>query len=109
MESTGVFWIPLCELLEQRGLKPCVVNARHMKNVQGRRTDWHECQWIQFLHSVPLDSHGILRAVLDATWQRSKHRKPDDLVFTNANEGPINRRNLLRRHLKPNGQEASYS
>jgi transposase len=57
MESTGVFWIPLYELLEQRGLKPCVVNARHMKNVPGRRTDWHECQWIQFLHSV-----GLLRA-----------------------------------------------
>jgi integrase len=51
--------------------------------------------------SIPLDSHGILRSVLDATWQRSKHREPDDLVFTNANGGPINRRNLLRRHLKP--------
>lgn len=57
MESTGVFWIPLYEILEQRGLNPCVVNARHMKNVPGRRTDWHECQWIQFLHSV-----GLLRA-----------------------------------------------
>ena len=57
MESTGVFWIPLYEILEQRGLNPCVVNARHMKNVPGRRTDWHECQWIQFLHAV-----GLLRA-----------------------------------------------
>ena len=57
MESTGVFWIPLYEILEQRGLKPRVVNARHMKNVPGRRTDWHECQWIQFLHAV-----GLLRA-----------------------------------------------
>jgi transposase len=57
MESTGVYWIPLYEILEQRGLRPCVVNARHMKNVPGRRTDWHECQWIQFLHSV-----GLLRA-----------------------------------------------
>jgi len=34
-----------------------LVNARHMKNVPGRRTDWHECQWLQFLHSV-----GLLRA-----------------------------------------------
>jgi transposase len=57
MESTGVYWIPLYEILDQRGLQPCVVNARHMKNVPGRRTDWHECQWIQFLHSV-----GLLRA-----------------------------------------------
>ncbi len=51
--------------------------------------------------SIPLDSHGILRGVLDATWQRSKYRKPDDLVFTNKKGGPVNRRNLLRRHLKP--------
>ena len=51
--------------------------------------------------SIPLDSHGILRTVLDAAWQRSKYRKPEDLVFTNAKGGPVNRRNLLRRHLKP--------
>lgn len=54
MESTGVYWIPLFEMLEARGLKPHVVNARHMKNVPGRRTDWHDCQWIQYLHSVGL-------------------------------------------------------
>ena len=57
MESTGVYWIPLFEILDRRGLQPCVVNARHMQNVPGRRTDWHECQWIQFLHAV-----GLLRA-----------------------------------------------
>ena len=57
MESTGVYWIPLFEILQQRGIRPCLVNARHMKNVPGRRTDWHECQWLQFLHSV-----GLLRA-----------------------------------------------
>jgi len=44
MESTGVYWIPVAEILEARGVRPCVVNARHMKNVPGRRTDWHECQ-----------------------------------------------------------------
>ena len=57
MESTGVYWSSLYEILEQRGIRPCLVNARHMKNVPGRRTDWHECQWLQFLHSV-----GLLRA-----------------------------------------------
>ena len=57
MESTGVYWIPPYEVLEQHGIKPCLVDARGMKNVPGRRTDWHECQWIQFLHSV-----GLLRA-----------------------------------------------
>jgi len=51
--------------------------------------------------SIPLDSFGILRSVLESAWQRSKHRNPGDLVFTNARGGPINRRNLLRRQLKP--------
>ena len=57
MESTGVYWIPLYDILEAQGIKVCLVNARHMKNVPGRRTDWHECQWLQYLHSV-----GLLRA-----------------------------------------------
>jgi transposase len=57
MESTGVYWIPVYEILEAHGIRACVVNARHMRNVPGRRTDWHECQWIQFLHAV-----GLLRA-----------------------------------------------
>jgi transposase len=57
MESTGVYWIPVYDILQSRGVKPCLVDARHMKNVPGRRTDWHECQWIQFLHSV-----GLLRS-----------------------------------------------
>jgi len=57
MESTGVYWIPLYEILEAHGIRPCLTNARHMKNVPGRRTDWHECQWLQYLHSV-----GLLRA-----------------------------------------------
>src|SRR5439155_24717384 len=51
--------------------------------------------------SIPLDSFGILRSVLELLWQRSKHRNPGDLVFTNARGGPVNRRNLLRRQLKP--------
>lgn len=57
MESTGVYWIPPYDVLEQHGVKPCLVDAHGMKNVPGRRTDWHECQWLQFLHSV-----GLLRA-----------------------------------------------
>jgi transposase len=57
MESTGVYWIPLYDVLETKGIRPCLVDASHMKNVPGRRTDWHECQWLQYLHSV-----GLLRA-----------------------------------------------
>ena len=55
--------------------------------------------------SIPLDSFGILRAVLDAAWQRSKFRKPEDLVLTNRRGGPIHRRNLLRRQLKPTAKK----
>jgi transposase len=57
MESTGVYWIPLYQILSDHGIRTCLVNARHMKNVPGRRTDWHECQWLQYLHAS-----GLLRA-----------------------------------------------
>lgn len=57
MESTGVYWIPLFQILEERGFEVCLVNARHVKNVPGRRTDVSDCQWLQFLHSV-----GLLKA-----------------------------------------------
>ena len=54
MESTGVYWIPLYQLLEEAGLKVCLVNARHVKNVPGRKSDVRDCQWLQYLHSVGL-------------------------------------------------------
>lgn len=54
MESTGVYWIPVYEILEARGFQVNVVNARHVKNVPGRKTDIQDCQWIQGLHSVGL-------------------------------------------------------
>lgn len=54
MESTGVFWIPLYEILEERGFQVCLVNARHLKNVSGRKTDVLDCQWIQQLHTYGL-------------------------------------------------------
>jgi transposase len=54
MESTGVYWIPLFQLLETRGFDVCLVNARHVKNVPGRKTDVQDCQWLQYLHSVGL-------------------------------------------------------
>ena len=54
MESTGVYWIPLYEILEARGLDVVLVNARHVKNVPGRKSDVVDCQWLQQLHSVGL-------------------------------------------------------
>jgi transposase len=54
MESTGVYWVPLYDILEARGLEVCLVNARHLKNVSGRKTDVEDCQWIQQLHTYGL-------------------------------------------------------
>jgi transposase len=54
MESTGVYWIPIYEILEARGVEVYLVNARHLKHVPGRKSDWQDCQWIQRLHSLGL-------------------------------------------------------
>jgi len=54
MESTGVYWIPLFQILEAAGLQVCLVNARHCKNLPGRKTDVQDCQWLQQLHACGL-------------------------------------------------------
>ncbi|HZA24367.1 MAG TPA: IS110 family transposase [Dehalococcoidia bacterium] len=54
MEATGVYWIPLFQILEERGLEVCLVNARHVKHVPGRKSDVADCQWLQYLHAVGL-------------------------------------------------------
>src|SRR5215831_3612178 len=57
MESTGVYWIPLFQILESRGLEVYLVNAQHVHHVPGRKSDVLDCQWLQYLHSV-----GLLKA-----------------------------------------------
>jgi transposase len=57
MESTGVYWIPPHEVLEEAGIHVCLVNSKHVKHVPGRKSDVSDCQWLQYLHSV-----GLLRA-----------------------------------------------
>jgi transposase len=64
MESTGVYWIPLFQILEAAGIEVCLVNARHCKNLPGRKTDVQDCQWLQYLHSV-----GLLRGSFRPTDQ----------------------------------------
>jgi hypothetical protein len=54
MESTGVFWVPIYELLERHGIRPYLVNARHIKTVPGRKSDWNDAQWLQKLHALEL-------------------------------------------------------
>ena len=57
IESTGVYWIPVYEVLEDAGLRVCLVNSQHVKHVPGRKSDVSDCQWLQYLHSV-----GLLKA-----------------------------------------------
>lgn len=57
MESTGVYWIPIYDILEARGFRVYLVNARHIKNVSGRKSDVLDCQWIRQLHT-----YGLLNA-----------------------------------------------
>jgi len=57
MESTSVYWIPIFELLDERGFEVFLVNARDAKHVPGRKTDVSDAQWLQRLHS-----YGLLRA-----------------------------------------------
>ncbi|HEY9806668.1 MAG TPA: IS110 family transposase [Candidatus Obscuribacterales bacterium] len=57
MEATGIYWVPLHQHLSEAGIEVCLVNARHVKNVPGRKSDVRDCQWLQYLHSV-----GLLRA-----------------------------------------------
>lgn len=54
MESTSTYWIPIFQILEGRGMHVCLVNARHVKGVPGRKTDVQDAEWLRYLHSVGL-------------------------------------------------------
>ena len=72
MEATGVYWIPVFQILEGRGLQVLLANARQTKNVAGRKTDVQDCQWIQRLHTYgllqgsfrPADAYCVVRTYL---------------------------------------------
>ena len=74
MESTGVYWIPLFELLESRGFTVLLVNARHVKNVSGRKSDVLDCQWLQQLMAFGMLSGAFRPAesvcVLRSLWRQ---------------------------------------
>lgn len=83
MESTGVYWIPLYEILEERGFEVLLVNARHVKGVPGRKSDVLDCQWIQQLHTFGL-LRGSFRPDAPVAALRSLIRHRDQLVETAA-------------------------
>ena len=79
MESTGVYWIPLFGVLEERGFQVMLVDPRRIKNVPGRKTDVLDCQWLQQLHTYGLLS-GAFRPDGDIRCLRSYLRQRAMLV-----------------------------
>ena len=72
MESTGVYWIPLFEVLEERGFQVMLVDPRRIKNVPGRKTDVLDCQWLQQLHS-----YGLLSGAFPGLYAKVRRGKKD--------------------------------
>lgn len=83
MESTGIYWVPLYEVLEEAGFEVRLINAREAKNMPGRKSDLLDCQWIQQLHS-----YGLLRASFRPSKEivawRSLVRHRDNLIAARA-------------------------
>jgi len=79
MESTGVYWIPLFQILEHNGFEVILVNARHVKNVPGRKTDVQDCQWLQQLHGYGL-LRGSFRPADEICVLRSYMRQRENLI-----------------------------
>ena len=78
MQSTGVYWIPIYEILEERGMQVYLVNARHTKNLPGRKSDVQESQWLLKLHTYGLLNNSFQPPseirVLRTYWrQRGEH------------------------------------
>ena len=79
MESTGVYWVAAYEVLRDRGLEVCLVDARATKQVAGRKSDISDCQWIQQLHSYGLLKPAFLPEA-DIATLRSYMRQRDRWV-----------------------------
>ena len=81
MESTGVYWIPVYQILEARGFEVVLVNARHVRSVPGRKSDVDDCEWLRCLHSVGF-LRGSFRPPDEVCAVRALLRHRDSLVKT---------------------------
>ena len=79
MEATGVYWIPVFQILEAKGIEVKLVNAHHFKTVPGRKTDVKDCQWLQQLHTYGLLS-GSFRPQDEVCVLRSYIRQREALI-----------------------------
>ena len=85
VEATGVYWLGLAQKLEAAKIELVLVNARHVKNVPGRKTDVKDCQWIQMLHSYGL-LNGSFRPTEDICRVRSLMRHRENLTDSCSRE-----------------------
>lgn len=83
MESTGVYWIPLFQVLETQGFDVKLVNAKHVKTVPGRKSDVQDCQWLQQPHSYGL-LQGSFRPADEICVLRSYNRQRQTLIRSAA-------------------------
>lgn len=98
MEATGVYWIPLFQILETRGFEVKLVNAKHVRHVPGRKSDQRDCQWLQELHSYgllaasfrPENEICVLRAYL-------RHR--ENLIRSAAQQVQLMQKSLVQMNL----------
>ncbi len=79
MESTGVYWIPLFEILDSRGFEVILANARQVSHVPGRKTDMLDCQWLQLLHACGL-LRGSFRPSDDICRLRALFRERNTMI-----------------------------
>lgn len=89
MEATGVYWIPVFQILEQRGLEVRLVNAQQVITVPGRKTDVKDCQWLQQLHTYGLLS-GSFRPEDEICVLRSYIRQRDSLIKSSSTQVSAN-------------------
>ena len=98
-EATGSYWIPLYDILIEENFEVCLVNARHIKNVSGRKTDVQDCQWIQQLHSC-----GLLRSsfIPDQLTGKLRHfvRHRDTLIRYAATQLQLMQKALVEMNLQ---------
>jgi len=99
MEATGVYWIPVFQILERRGFKVLLVNARQTKNVSGRKSDVLDCQWIQRLHTYGLIG-GSFRPADPYCVVRSYLRYRDELVGARSTQIQHMQKALLQMNIQ---------
>jgi transposase len=99
MESTGVYWVPVAQVLDRYDLEVRLVDASHVKNVPGRKTDVSDCQWLQELHTFGL-LRGAFRPDNEIQVLRSYWRWRQDLVEQASRQIQLMQKSLEQMNLQ---------